>query len=239
VDLPGFGWSRPPASPDFSLAAHADTLMCVLAGQGRPVHLLGNSLGGVVGLMVAAQRPELVRTLTLLAPAMPDLRPDPRRISDPRFLLAAVPGMRRRMIRELAEITPRERVEQLIRLCYGDPGVVAEHRIVEAAEERVARGRMPWAGEALQYTARDLIRGWFTGPSLWKMAARVSAPTLVVWGGRDRLMAPGLAARTASTLPRGRLLTLPEIGHVPQMETPVMVARAVLGMWQAAERGGW
>ena len=93
VDLPGFGLSRPPASRDYSPAGHADALLRFLAGRGRPVHLLGNSLGGAVALQVAARRPDLVRTLTLVSPAMPDRRPDPRRLSDPRLALAMVPGL--------------------------------------------------------------------------------------------------------------------------------------------------
>ena len=40
-----------------------------------PVHLIGNSLGGAVSTRVAARRPDLVRTLTLISPALPDLRP--------------------------------------------------------------------------------------------------------------------------------------------------------------------
>jgi pimeloyl-ACP methyl ester carboxylesterase len=67
----------------------------------------------------------------------------------------------------------------------------------------------------------------------------VTAPTLVVWGDKDRLVSPRLAARTAATLPRGRLLMLPDAGHVPQIERPVSVARAVLGMWRAVETGRW
>lgn len=239
VDMPGFGRSRPLDSRDYSPAANSDALLCFLAGQGRPVHLLGNSLGGALSLVVAARRPELVRSLTLIAPAMPDRRPDPRRVSDPRFFLAAVPGLRRRAIKALTETTPRERVEQMIRLCYGDPGSVAEHRILEAIAEGHLRARQSWANEALLRTTMGMIGGWFAGPSLWTALARVTAPTLVVWGGRDRLVAPRLAARTTATLPRGRLLALPEVGHVPQMEVPVTVARAVLGMWQAVEAGEW
>ncbi|HTK64961.1 MAG TPA: alpha/beta fold hydrolase [Pseudonocardia sp.] len=239
VDLPGFGHSRPLASRDYSPGAHADALLCFLAGQGRPVHLLGNSMGGAIGLVVAARRPELVKSLTLLAPAMPDRRPDPRRVSDPRFFLVAVPGLRRRVIRAMTETTPRERVEQMIRLCYGDPASVAEHRIAEAIEEGAVRNSQPWANDALLRTTKGMIGGWFAGPSLWTAAARVTAPTLVVWGGRDRLVAPRLAARTTTTLPRGRLLALPEVGHVPQMEVPVTVARAVLGMWRAVDAGEW
>ncbi|WP_084210996.1 alpha/beta hydrolase [Pseudonocardia acaciae] len=239
LDLPGFGRSRPLASGLYSLAAHADAVLCFLAGHGRPVHLLGNSLGGAIALRVAARRPELVRSLTLLAPAMPDRRPDPRRLSDPRILLAAVPGLRARVAARLAEVTPRERVEQMMRLCFGDPSSVPDHRIAEAVAEVAERAEQAWAGEALWGTSMGMLRGWFLGRSLWSVAAGVTAPTLVVWGGRDRLMAPRLAARTASALPRGRLLALPEVGHIPQIERPVTVARAVLGMWRAVEAGRW
>lgn len=239
LDLPGFGRSRPLASGLYTPAAHADALLCFLAGQGRPVHLLGNSMGGALALVVAARRPELVRTLTLLAPAMPDRRPSPSRVSDPWSLLAMLPWLRRRVGRRVAQYTPRDRVEQMVRLCYGEPSTVAEHRMAEAEREVVERAGQPWAAHALWQTTRGMIRGWFSGPQLWSVAARVSAPTLVVWGGRDRLVSPKLAKRTVSTLPHGRLLTRPECGHVPQIEQPVTVARAVLGMWQAAEAGQW
>jgi pimeloyl-ACP methyl ester carboxylesterase len=61
----------------------------------------------------------------------------------------------------------------------------------------------------------------------------------VVWGNRDRLMSPRLAVRTAAAFPRGRLLALPGVGHIPQIERPVTVARAVLGMWRAVDAGRW
>lgn len=239
LDLPGFGLSRPLASRQYSPDAHADAVLCFLAGQGRPVHLLGNSLGGTIALTVAARRPELVRSLTLLAPAMPDRRPDPRRVSDPKIILAAVPWLRGRMGEQLAQVTPRERVEQMVRLCYGDPPAAAEHRIVEAVEEAGRRVGLPWANEALWHTTLGMLRGWFLGPRLWTVAARVTSPTLVIWGGLDRLVSPKLARRTTRTLPRGRLLELPEVGHVPQIEQPVAVARAVLGMWRAVDAGAW
>lgn len=239
VDLPGFGRSRPLYSGRYDPAAHADSVLCFLAGQGRPVHLVGNSLGGVVALTVAARRPELVRSLTLLAPAMPDRRPDPRRVSDPWSLLGLVPWLRPRMARRMAELTPRDRIEQMIELCFGDPSTVSERRVDEAVRESMERAEQPWAGEALWRTTKGMIGGWFVGPRLWRVATMVSAPSLVVWGDRDRLVSPKLAARTTQVLPRGRLLMLPGVGHVPQIEHPVAVARAMLGMWRASEAGNW
>jgi pimeloyl-ACP methyl ester carboxylesterase len=116
---------------------------------------------------------------------------------------------------------------------------VHEHRILEAMEDVTRRAAQPWAQDALRLAALGMLRGWFSGPQLWSVAARVTAPTLVIWGGRDRLVSPRLARRTTATLPHGRLLALPEVGHVPQIEQPVTVARAVLGMWRAIEAGEW
>ncbi|WP_232660407.1 alpha/beta fold hydrolase [Pseudonocardia sp. TRM90224] len=236
VDLPGFGLSRPLVSRDYSPAAHADALLCFLAGHGRPVHLIGNSFGGAIAIVVAARRPELVRTLTLVSPAMPDRRPDPRRISDPRFLLAAVPGIGARARAELAALTPRQRVEQLVAHCFGDPSVAVEHRIAEMEAEVAERRSLEWGIEAVERTGKAMLASWVLGQSLWSVARRVQAPTLVVWGDRDRLVAPRLAARTASTL-RAKLLMLEGVGHIAQIEAPVTVARATAAMWDAVASG--
>jgi pimeloyl-ACP methyl ester carboxylesterase len=203
------------------------------------VHLVGNSFGGAVALTVAASRPELVRTLTLVSPAMPDLRPDPRRVSDPRLLLALLPVIGRRARAELAAMDPRTRAEQVVRLCFGDPAAAPEHRMVEAAAEYAARARLAWAHEAAERTGKAMVAGWLRGESLWSVAARVQAPTLVVWGDRDRLVAPRLAGRTTAAIRGSRLLVLPGVGHVAQIEAPGTVARAVAGMWDAVEAGTW
>jgi adenylyltransferase/sulfurtransferase len=192
VDLPGFGRSRPPAGFDFTPAAHADALLCFLAGRNEPVHLLGNSFGGAIALSVAARRPELVRTLTLVSPAMPDRRPDPRRMADVRLALALIPGrIGDRARAGLAAIPPRVRAEQVVQVCFGDPTRVPEHRLVEAAEDIAFRSGLAWAQEAGERTARGLVASWWWGASPWATAARVQAPTLVVWGERDRLSRRG------------------------------------------------
>ena len=86
------------------------------------------------------------------------------------------------------------------------------------------------------HSSLGLFRAYLSRPSLWSVAARVRVPTLVVWGDRDRLVAPRLAARTAAALPAGRLLMLPSCGHTAQLEHPVPVARAVLGLVEGGGR---
>jgi len=240
LDLPGFGFSEPVDGFDFSLDAHTDTVARFIEGMG-PVHVVGNSMGGAISLLLAARRPDLVRTLTLISPAMPDRRPDPRRLSDPAMALAYLPLIGRRARRRLAEMSPRERAQQVIKLCFANPDVFPAHRLDELEEEHSARLALAWASSAMNQSTLGIFRTWFArGPaSLWAIAPRVEVPSLVVWGIDDRVISVRRAARTARALPNARLLVLPRTGHVAQMERPVAVAKAVLGMWERVEANEW
>jgi pimeloyl-ACP methyl ester carboxylesterase len=55
-------------------------------------------------------------------------------------------------------------------------------------------------------------------------------PSLVIWGERDRLVAPDLAPYVAAAIPDARLLVLPDIGHTAMMEAPETTARAMLAL---------
>ncbi|MFI9386173.1 alpha/beta fold hydrolase [Kutzneria sp. NPDC052558] len=241
LDLPGFGRTPPPDGYDFSMAAHTDTVVRFLSGLNEPVHLFGNSLGGVVSLAVAAQRPDLVRSLTLISPAMPDLRPDPRRCANPMMPLAFLPVIGGRVRRRLAAMTPREQSLQILRLCFAQPSLVPEHRVDQGVRETIERNGLPYYRSALAATTIGLIRSWLAPArkSVWRVVPKVEAPSLVVWGTQDRLVSVRKAPRTAQLLQRGRLLVLPRVGHCAQIERPVTVARAVLGMWEAVDRGRW
>lgn len=242
LDLPGFGRSEPLDGYDYRLDTAAVALTRFLTGLERgPVHLLGNSMGGAITLLAAARAPQLVRTLTLVSPAVPDLRPDPRRAADLRLLLAFLPLVGRPARRSLARLSARQRAEQVIRLCFAQPEQVPENRRAEVAAELAERTRMHWASTAMGGSSMGLLRAWVTARSrsLWAAAGRVQAPALVIWGTEDRLVSVGKAPRTAAALPRGRLLVLPRTGHVAQLEQPETVARAVLGMLDAVEAGTW
>jgi pimeloyl-ACP methyl ester carboxylesterase len=241
VDLPGFGRSEPTRSRTYDPAALTDALLCWLAGRREergPVHLVGNSLGGLIAMSVAARHPELVRSLTLVSPAMPDRRLDPRRMSDPRMALAMVPGLGRSARRALDAEPTRARAERVLALCFADPARGSARRLEELIAETEERRTLPWAEEALDGATRGLIGVW-AGRSAWSTASRTGVPTLVVWGERDRIVTSRLARRTAQALPDGRVLVLPDVGHVAQMEAPVAVARAVAGAWEAQAQGRW
>ncbi|MFE2758129.1 alpha/beta fold hydrolase [Actinosynnema sp. NPDC059335] len=242
LDLPGFGRSEPIDGYDFRMATHARVVIeYVESLGGDPVHLFGNSMGGAITLMAASLRPDLVRTLTLVSPAVPDLRLSLRRVSDRRLPLAFLPVVGARVRERLAAVTPRERTDQMLRLCFADPDSVPPNRIEESESEYTERSAQAWAGNALSRSTIELIRTWLVprSRSMWLLPPRITAPTLVVWGTEDKLVSVRKAPRVARLIPRGRLLVLPRTGHVAQMERPVSVARAVVGMWEAVERDLW
>jgi pimeloyl-ACP methyl ester carboxylesterase len=231
LDLPGFGRSAPPADGRYTVGAHARAVIRHLEHSGRgPVHLFGNSLGGAVSTRVAADRPDLVRTLTLVSPALPNLRPN--RGTDPRLPLLLLPGLRQLARRQLLAQTPEQRARAVLALCFADVGRVHPQRLAEAVAEVERRAALPHAEEAFAASLRGLVGSYLVrGPeALWARAARVQAPTLLVWGAQDRLVDVALAPRAAATFPDVRLLVLDDVGHVAQMERPDVVARAFLGM---------
>jgi pimeloyl-ACP methyl ester carboxylesterase len=231
VDLPGFGFSPPPPAGRYTVGAHARAVVAHLERSGRgPVHLFGNSLGGAVSTRVAADRPDLVRTLTLVSPALPNRRRT--RGSDPRLPLLLLPGLASLATRRLAAQPPERRARAVLELCYGDPSTIPPQRLAEATEEVRRRNGLTHSSDAFTASLRGLVGSYLVGGarSPWARAARVQAPTLLVWGDRDRLVDVSLAPRAARTYPDVRLLVLPGVGHVAQMERPETVARAFLGM---------
>src|SRR5262249_3953668 len=226
VDLPGFGWSDPAPRGNYSLATHAHSVGRLVEQRGRgPVPLFGNSMGGAVAILLAARRPDLVRTLTLVSPAVPDLRP--RTGSDRLMPLLLMPGASRLVERRLATMDPAERVRQVLDLCYGDPSLVPPGRLAEAAADARRRGGPPGGPPAVTRPPRRPGAGYPPrAPSLGRGGARPPPPPP---GG-----AGPVAPRPAEAIRGAGLLVLPGVAHVAQMEAPVSVARAFLALREDA-----
>jgi pimeloyl-ACP methyl ester carboxylesterase len=233
VDLPGFGYSDP--SPRYSISAFADKLTKYLELDARgPVHLVGNSLGGAIAVRVAALRPDLVRTLTLISPAMPFLNPR-RTAQGPVLPLLALPLADRLLAKGMARMTVEEMADGVLAACFGDVTKASPQRRAEAIEEIRLRYTVAHYPKAYLGTLRGLVssflRAYLPGAgSQWRLAARVQAPTLVIGGLNDKLVDPRVPAQVARVIPDSRLLILPGVGHVAQMEVPRVVARAIVGL---------
>ncbi|SDN27112.1 alpha/beta fold hydrolase [Actinacidiphila guanduensis] len=239
LDLPGFGHSPPPDDGDYSIPGHARAVIRLLDAGGRgPVHLFGNSMGGAVAVKVAAARPDLVRTLTLVSPALPEV--PPQRTAWP-TALAAVPGMVALYGRLTRDWSVERRTAALLALCYGDPAVVDPRTREEAAAEYDRRLALPYFWDVMVRSTRGIVDAYTLGGqhALWRQAERVLAPTLLVYGGRDKLVSPKSGRRAARAFRDRRLLVIPGSGHVAMMEHPELVARAFRDLrYDLAHRSG-
>ncbi|MFM2437880.1 MAG: hypothetical protein RLZ55_697 [Actinomycetota bacterium] len=224
LDLPGFGRSEADPEGDYSLARHSAAVIDLLETVDGPVNLVGNSLGGAVATTVAAERPDLVRTLTLLAPALPHVKPGLEKLP---IVLGIAPRAADLLAWARGNQSAEERVDETMRLVYGDSSRVNPLRRAEAIVEHNLRAGMPHIWHAFVGSSRGL--GWGFVPwrreYLWRRLDEVQAPVLAVFGTEDRLVDPNIAGRVARTIGGGTVVMMPGIGHCPQMEVPITVDR--------------
>lgn len=152
--------------------APADAPAWLADALDEPAVVVGHSLGGLAAARLAAERPELVEALVLVAP-----------VGVPRPL----PGYARGFLRTVRE---------------APPSLLATV-----------------AADALRAGLPSLARGaWFATHR--PFAGAIGAPTLLVWGERDRLVPVELASRWQEAIPQARLEVVPRVGHVPMLEAP-------------------
>lgn len=224
-DLPGFGSSPPPPAASYSVTAQAEAVVALIEHTGAPVHLFGNSVGGAVAVRVAAEHPELVSTLTLTSPALPDLRPRPALAG---LLAPLVPGVGSMVLRQAGRRTPDEQARLVLNGLSGDPARIHPQRVADTADEIAVAAERPHLRDAYLGALRGIVADYLRrGPGgLWPAARQVRAPTLVIYGTADPMIDARLAARAARTIRDSRVLVLGGVGHLAQLEKPRVVADA-------------
>jgi len=224
LDLPGFKRSAPDPRGDYSVARHARAVIALLETADEPVHLLGNSLGGAVVTHVAARRPDLVSTLTLITPALPHVRPNLEKLP---IVLGVLPRAADILARLRSNQTAEDRVHETTRVVFADPTRMQPHRLAEAIHEHRLREGLPHIWHAFTESSRSLVTSFvpWREDYLWRTLDNVQAPVLAIFGTHDRLVDAGIATRVAATISGGSVVVLPGVGHVPQMEVPLTVDR--------------
>lgn len=226
IDLPGFGYSEPAPGRDYSLRTHVRAVVAYLETLASPVHLIGNSFGGVVCARVARERPELVRTLTLISPAFPDMRPRLRRLSFVPLCLVKTPAAGPAAYRFFGRTWPELQVAQTLREVMVSPARLGPDRTRQAVDHAVDRSGMDWGADALASSFAALVGSWVRrgGRDHWAGARAIAVPTLVLWGSRDLLVSAEVAPKVVRMIPDARLVMFSDVGHVSQMEIPEATA---------------
>lgn len=201
-DLPGHGLSPAPAAGmqhDVLLAALTEALDGVLDG---PAVLFGNSMGGFAAVRVAGARPDLVAGLVLVSPGG---APPPDELAFQAFL-------RRFHIRGARDA--RRFVENMAGGPLWWPRLLAW-----GVQERFGR---PEIRELLSHVdAGDMLTGAEVG--------RLTAPTLVLWGGRDAILPVAQREFFRTHLPDHAVFEEPaHLGHAPFLDDPDYLVRRML-----------
>lgn len=228
-DLFGHGGSAPwPGGNPMRLADDA-TIVSSLGGFiGEPVHLVGHSYGGAVALVAALNRPEIIRSLTLIEPAA-------------FFLLRNGEGSDRTFFKEICEVG----VHIAEGLAAEDVRPSVEHFVDYWSGAGTWRSLAPLAQDSLLRRAAAISQNFTSTTSetaTLQMVARLNTPTLLLHGSRTRPIARRIVERLTQMLPDAALNEIHGAGHMLPLTYPNPVARAignhVIGREDAAVRFG-
>jgi pimeloyl-ACP methyl ester carboxylesterase len=229
VDLAGFG-RTPRAGRSSSIDGNRRLLDAFLAEVvSEPAAVAGNSMGGLISLLEAAESPDRVAALVLVDPALPAWVDALDPVVVQLFAAYATPGVGEALLDSMRDQDPRQLVDYMLALTCADPStlpaqVVEDH--VEFAREYTHGAD---ARDGFLEGARNIIEILYQPERVREAIESVSVPTLLIHGELDRLV-PLVAAQTvASMRPDWTFEALPHIGHVPMMEDPQGFTRIVVG----------
>lgn len=218
MDLPGFGLTGPSASGDYGGDAYARFVLALLDRLHVQRFVIGgNSLGGEVAWRTAFLARDRVAQLVLVDAAGLPFEPASVPLG---WRLARVPVLNRLM----EEVLPRAVVEQGLASAYGHPERVTPELVDRYFELALREGNRHALVQRLQQMQRgaDAAR-----------VATLTLPTLILWGGRDRLVPLAAARAFHAQIAGSRLVVFDDLGHVPHEEDPartVVPVREFLGL---------
>lgn len=211
-DLPGFGLTGPSQDGVYSIERYVETVVAVADALAvRRFVVAGNSLGGYVAWATALAQPQRVDGLILVDAAGYPVQAQSVPLA---FSIARTPVLNRLM----RDVLPRSLVETSLQNVYGDPSKVTPalvDRYFDLATRAGNRAALVARFEQTQPgTMSDRIRD-------------ITAPTLILWGGRDRLIPPELGDRFAADIRGSALVVFDTLGHVPHEEDPAATVAEV------------
>lgn len=215
-DLAGFGESDPPGG-DYYMEAQARSIGLLLDDLGiEKLYLGGHDFGGPVALTLARVRPDLrIQGLVLSATnVFTDTHvPLPLRV-------AGVPVLGTALFRAAVGSVAGMRMMHLVAVAN------KEGLPWEAFRRHLTPSSLDLTRRIFQRSLADLRSNY---RAVEDTLARLTMPTLVLWGDEDPFFRPPVGARTHKEIRRSVLKTYEGVGHFVPEEKPVLVAEDILG----------
>ncbi|WP_457424545.1 alpha/beta fold hydrolase [Roseateles sp. P5_E7] len=213
-DLPGFGLTGPypgQADGDYREARYVAFTRGLLSrlGVGRAI-VVGNSLGGGVAWELALAEPSRVAGLVLIDATGYAFVPEVLPLG---FRIARTPVLREPM----RWVLPRRAIEQSVAEVYGDPSRVSAALVDRYYELSLREGNRVALMQRMDQMA----------PGPVERLPEIKVPTLILWGGKDRLIVPRWGQAFHQAIPGSRLVVFPGLGHVPHEEDPAATLAAL------------
>jgi pimeloyl-ACP methyl ester carboxylesterase len=226
-DLLGHGDSAKPRG-DYSLGAHASGVRDLLVALGiERASVIGHSLGGGIAMQFAYQFPERCERLVLVSSGGlgEEVHPLLRAATLPgsEFVLPLLAHPR---VVEVASVIPRALGRVGLRTRIDLEEMARGYQSLSNAEAR----------SAFIHTLRSVIDP--TGQRIDasdRLYLASKMPSLIIWGGRDRIIPVKHARSAHKAMPGSRLELFDESGHFPHLDEPLRFARTVEGFSSQTE----
>lgn len=224
IDLLGFGGSAKPAL-DYTVELWVELIRDFWAANiQRPTVFIGNSIGGLLCLMILANHPEIAAGGVLLNPAG-GLNHRPEELNLPlRFVMgtfAKLVGSKQFGRWMFDQVRQKGRIRNSLRQVYRDPEAITDELVDLLHEPSCHPG-------AQQVFASVLMAP--PGPKPTELLPNIQSPLLVIWGEADP-WTPISGSQIYQSLVHSQsvqFVSIPNTGHCPHDERPEVVNEFII-----------
>lgn len=183
---------------------YADTVGLIETLNAAPCHFVGVSMGGIVGLRIAVRKPELIKSLALLATSADAETEEKKKRYRVLTLIARLFGLR--------VVAGKVMPVMFGKTFLNDPLRTELKR--QWRQNFIANRRLGVARAVIGVIGREPI---------YDQINQITTPTLVAMGGEDVAISIDRATRIHSQIEGSNLTIIPRAGHTPTVEEPMVV----------------
>ncbi len=216
VEFPGFGVSDPvDGHPVLTAGASVIRFMDALGIESAAV--IGNSMGGVVGINLAIKHPDRISKLVTIGGVGPNV-------------FSPSPSEGLRLLQEFTDAPDRDKLVRWLNSMVYDRSLVTQELLDERWEAAIDPDAAKTAAMMYSSAAFEMQQKFMASADIapyWAMMHKVACPTLLTWGRDDRVSPPDMAMVPMRLIPQAELHIFPNCGHWVMIEAKAAFESAV------------